>query len=177
MALLDKVLADAATALAALTVEADRATELVDQLPSLAAGMSLENHATLAITLKDARDAVSRAKTRLTNAQQNCDRWFALRIQEGTGQITYRTEKHTFTATAKAHCSTPSQNNSPVEFKRLVEWLKENAPDVKVEQDHTGKFSIEGLEEHCDALLADGKRLPPGVSAFIVDAVTIRRKQ
>lgn len=164
-------------ALARLMADAEEALVYIDQLPDLARGMSLDQHAAMALAIKDTRDAVSALKPRLTNAQQKCDEWFAMRIAEHTGEVVHRTATHTFTASAKAFFASPSQIKRPAEFTEMLEWFKANGHGDKIDVSVDGRVSIEGFDEICDDLRRTGKRLPTHVTDHLIDSVVIRRRK
>lgn len=169
--------AEALATLARLRIDTEKAIEVIDQLPTLAAGFDLDQHANIAIALKDARDAVALCKTRLTNAQQETDKWFGPKIASDEGSTTFRTDTHTFSAGAKAYASVPSQRKSPDEFKEVLDWLRANGHEEIIQtNDFTGLYALEGFDVLAQRLLEDGSPLPPHVTAHIVDSVTVRRR-
>lgn len=169
---------EACARLAAVQAAAERAVEYAAQLGKLSRGFSLEQHARIALAIKDARDAVKACQPRLTDAQQGCDEYFAMRIAEACGfeDVVYRTQDHTFTAGARGFYSAPSQHKRPTEFQELLAWLRANGHEDKIDALPNGNYSIEGLDAVCLELEEKGQRLPPWVSGHRIDCVKIRRR-
>lgn len=170
---------DATEALRNLTPSIDETVSLVDQLPDLCRAFSLDEHASVAVALKAARDAVSKLKARLTAAQIACDEWFCRRIAE-TGETLYRAKTgevaYTFSASARGFFTGPSQSKSPAEHAALLKWLQENGYGARVDITVDGRVTIDGFDELCDEVLEAGKSLPESVKAHIVASVRMTKR-
>ena len=158
---------------------AEQVVELSDKVPLLAPGMSIEQMAETAVLLKDARDAVSRAKTRCTFARDRLDEHFSRKIafeggEDGDGDVNYRTASHTFTAKAEGFFAPPPRT-SP-EFQKYIDWLS----DVSV-RSGVSKWDVllteGGLNRLCEKLLQEGQSLPRFLKQHTMARVAIRQRK
>lgn len=175
-AMLTKLTDELVSQLESLTRLTEKVSEHVDHVPDLSRGFTLEEHARVTIALRAAREAVSVGKTRLTHALQKADEWFAAKIAAETGDVTYKTDTHSFRATSRGFFGAPSQVKFPTEFKELIDWLRANGEEARVDVLSDGRYALENFDEYCEGLLRDGKQLPPHVSGHLIDSVRVTKR-
>lgn len=166
--------------LQALKEAADAAVEITDRVPELARSMDLEELAEVTLLIKDAREAVSNAKVRTTFARDRVDDIFCVKIANECDSDTYKTDTHTFRATADGFFSGPSPLSKPDEFLELVDWIREVNGGPCAENgspiEHHVLRREKGLKELCDKVLEDGGNLPDFIKQHMAGRIVVRRR-
>ena len=161
---------------------AEEATELADHVPALASAFTLDQAARIAVALKDCRDKVSHAKTRLTAAEIGNNEWFAQRIASDAGDVFYRTSSHSFKASARGIYTAPNQRTKPGEFNAVLEWLRNLSPDATkvlpvIDVAFDGTITVQNFNEVCESVRENGGKIHPHVGEFRVPSVKITKRR
>ena len=163
-------------AVAALEHAHELFEDALAQAGPAAKGMTMATIAEVTVLIRQGRDAASRAKVAGTKASSQVEDIFCSKIAE-TGDTTYRTDTHSFSASAKGFFGVPSPKTKPQDFKLLLGWLEKNGHSDMVEVDGFGGYKIdqEQFADLCQTALDEGNSLPPGSKEHLVPAVRVTK--
>lgn len=146
------------------------------QVGPAAKGMTMATIAEVTVLIRQGREAASKAKVAGTRASSEVEDIFCSKIAE-TGDTVYRTDTHSFSASAKGFFGVPSPRTKPQEFKLLLHWLETNGHSDMIEVDGFGGWKIdqEKFADICQTALDEGNSLPPGSKEHLVPAVRVTK--
>ena len=166
----DTFVTDLEGELADITEASRDVTERIDHLIKMSPLFDKEQLARLTVALKDAREAVSFAKTRLTAGRDAVHKIFVFKCA-ADDEVTYRTDHHTFSMGARGFFSPPNPSTKHEEFMELFTWLSAHGYDP-----HVVLLKKNGLTEVCDERDKNGLPRPPHVKDHVIASVTVRSR-